>query len=141
LGESAIRAAVAALDGASSPTILSAKLLEHFEVADLNELVGVIYAPGFARDRIAAFVPHVLGCARAGDSVAQRLLLEAAMHLAHSARAVLEPLKIHRLALAGGLVENAPEIRELLSESLPGIELLTPRFEPVVGAALLPLSR
>lgn len=139
LGESAIRAAVAAIDGAGSPTTLSKFLLEHFDVPDLNALVGVIYAPTFARDRIAAFVPFVLKAARAGDEVATRLLNESGIHLAATARSVLAPLQLHQLALAGGLIENSPEIRQSLKESLPGIELLQPRYEPVVGAALMPM--
>ncbi len=139
LGESAIRRAVAALDGAGQSTTLSASLLEHFAVPDLNALVSVIYAPTFARDRIAAFVPLVLHAARAGDEVALGLLREAGLHLASTARAALEPLELSELALTGGLIENAPEIREVLAESLSNIELLSPRFEPVVGAALLPL--
>lgn len=140
LGESAIRAAVAAIDGASPATLLNEALLRHFEVPDLNALVGVIYGPTFARDRIAAFVPFVLQAARDGDAVAQGLLRDAGTHLAATARAVLEPLGLKQLALAGGLIENAPEIRESLARSLPAVELLVPRYEPVVGAALMPLA-
>ncbi|RYX84121.1 hypothetical protein EON83_11455 [bacterium] len=140
LGESGIRAAVAAIDGAGASTPLSGYLLQHFEVPDLNALVGVIYAPTFARDRIAAFVPFVLQAAREGDAVSAQLLSEAGIHLAATARAILKPLGLEQLALAGGLIENAPEIRDSLANSLPGIELLQPRYEPVVGAALMPLA-
>ena len=139
LGESAIRAGVAAVDGAGESTTLGAALLEHFAVFDLNALVGVVYAPTFARDRIAAFVPLVLNTARDGDEVSQRLLNEAGVQLASTARAVLQPLELHELALTGGLLENAPEVRQSLADALPGVELIEPRFEPVVGAALLPL--
>ncbi len=140
LGESGIRVAVASIDGAGAPTPLAQSLLTHFDVPDLNALVAVIYAPNFARDRIAAFVPFVLEAARQGDAVSAELLREAGIHLAATARAVLEPLGIQQLALAGGLLENSPEIRESLAHSLPGIELSQPRYEPVVGAALMPLA-
>ena len=140
LGESAIRAAVAAIDGANPATLLSTSLLHHFEVPDLNALVGVIYAPTFARDRIAAFVPFVLQAARDGDAVSQELLRDAGTHLAATARAVLEPLGTKQLALTGGLLDNSPEIRESLARSLPTVELLAPRYQPVVGAALMPLA-
>ncbi|BCM92720.1 N-acetylmuramic acid/N-acetylglucosamine kinase [Abditibacteriota bacterium] len=140
LGESGIRAAVASWDGATVPTPLAQSLLKHFDVPDLNALVGVIYDPTFPRDRIAAFVPFVLQAARDGDAVSMQLMHDAGTHLASTARAVLEPLGLKQLALAGGLIENAPEIRESLARSLPGIELLQPRYEPVVGAALMPLA-
>ncbi len=139
LGEAAIRAAVAAIDGVGEPTSLSDALLAHFAVADLNALVAVIYAPDFARERIAAFVPHVLKAARAGDTVASELLEAAAGHLARTAHAVLFPLGGRRLALTGGLLENAPEIRAALAATpeLEGVELVAPKYEAVVGAALL----
>ena len=139
LGESAIRAAVAAIDGAREATALSDALLAHFAVKDLSALVAVIYAPDFARERIAAFVPHVLEAARADDSVAEGLLEGAALHLARTAHAVLFPLGGRRLALTGGLLENAPEIRAALTRApgMDGVELVAPKYEAVVGAALL----
>jgi len=148
IGEAAIRYAVASLDGAISPTLLSSALWEHFEVADLNELIGVIYAPTFARERIAAFVPHVLKAARARDIIAGTVISEAACHLANTARAVLEASSVRQLALVGGLFDNAPELREAFVEAmkvaskydeLKTVQIIEPRYEPVVGAALLPL--
>ena len=139
LGESAMRAAVAAFDGAAAETSLQTALLECFECADVQELVGIVYASDFRRDRVASMVPQVLAGARAGDAVAAQLLRAAGQQLAATARAVLEPLKITRLAITGGLLENSPEIASALQESLGAkIEICQPRFEAVVGAALLP---
>lgn len=143
LGESAIRAAIAAFDGAAAATSLQAALLECFECRDVQELVGIVYASDFRRDRVASMVPQVLAGARAGDDVAAHLLRAAGQQLAATARAVLEPLQITRLAITGGLLENSPEIESALHESLQQslgaeIEIGRPRFEAVVGAALLP---
>ncbi len=147
IGEAAIRHAVAALDGAIEPTPLSEALWQHFEVADLNQLVGVIYAPTFARERIAAFVPHVLKAARENDPIARQVIFEAACHLANTARAVLQTSGVKQLALVGGLFD-APELREAFVatieiaapyEEMRGVQIIEPRYEPVVGAAVLPL--
>lgn len=139
LGESAMRAAVAAFDAATPPTSLQDALLQHFEVASVEALVGVVYAADFRRDRVAAFVPFVIKAARAGDAVAADLLRACGYQLGQTARAVLEPLELKKLALTGGLLENSPEIRIALQEALGGeIELRQPRFEAVVGAAFLP---
>lgn len=141
LGESAIRAAVAAFDGAAPATTLTPALLAHFEVTSLDALPGIVHASDFRRERIAAFVPRVLECARAGDEVAARLLEESGVHLGQSARAVLQQLRVSRLALTGGLLENAPEVRAALRETLgDSVEIVQPRFEPVVGAALLAVA-
>ncbi len=139
LGENAIRAAIAGFDGATAPTALQSALLKHFEVENVEDLVGVVYAADFRRDRIAAFVPHVIAHARAGDAVAADLLKGCGHQLAQTARAVLEPLDLKKLALTGGLLQNSPEIRAALQTALGGeIELVEPRFEAVVGAAFLP---
>ena len=139
LGERAIRAAIAGFDAATSPTSLQNALLKHFEVESVEALVGVVYAADFRRDRIAAFVPHVIAAARAGDTIASALLKQSGQQLGQTARAVLQPLRLNKLALTGGLLENSPEIRAALQESLGAeIELVQPHFEAVVGAAFLP---
>ncbi len=139
LGESGIRAAIAAFDAATPKTSLQKALLQHFEVESVEALVGVVYAADFRRDRVAAFVPHIIAAARAGDAIAADLLRGSGTHLAHTARAVTQPLELNTLALVGGLLENSPEIRLALQEALGGeIELIQPRYEAVVGAAFLP---
>ena len=139
LGESAMRAAVAAFDAATPPTMLLRALLRHFDVADVGALVGVVYAADFRRDRVAAFVPHVIAAARAGDAIAAALLRASGAQLGQTARAVLQPLDLKQLALTGGLLGNSPEIRRALQEELGAeIKLIEPRFEAVVGAAFLP---
>ena len=139
LGESGIRAAIAACDGAAPPTQLQSALLEHFAVETVESLVGVVYAADFRRDRVAAFVPHVIESARAGDATAADLLRQSGHQLGQTARAVLQSLELNKLALTGGLLQNSPEIRAALQQNLGAqIELCEPRFEAVVGAAFLP---
>lgn len=138
LGESAMRAAIAAQDQAAPDTSLRQLLPQYFDVASLQDVVGIVYAPDFRRDRVAGFVPHVLRAARAGDDVAQDLLRQSGRLLAETARAVLKPLGLARLALTGGLIEHSGEVRQALDEALgEEIETCQPRFEPAVGAALL----
>lgn len=141
LGEAAVRMAVAARDGAAPRTSLGEALLGYFEVQNLEALVGVVYAPEFRRDRVAGFVPHVLQAARAGDVVAGELLRQSGRMLGATARAVVEPLHLSRLALTGGLLENSPEVRRSLADFLgPEVQTCEPRFEAVVGAAFLPVE-
>lgn len=139
LGEAAMRAAIAAQDQAAPDTSLCQSLPRYFQVESLEDVVGIVYAPDFRRDRVAGFVPQVLQAAREGDDVAQNLLRQSGQLLAASARAVLEPLELSRLALTGGLLEHSAEVRQALGEALgERIETCEPRFEPAIGAALLP---
>ncbi|HVF85036.1 MAG TPA: BadF/BadG/BcrA/BcrD ATPase family protein [Abditibacteriaceae bacterium] len=141
IGEAAMRAALAAADGAAPVTTLQNAVLEHFQADDWNALVGVVYAPDFRRERIAALVPRVLDAAQHGDAVSQQLLETAGQNLAHTAAAILTKLGVHRLAPTGGLLENADTVRRALEETLrrriPQLEWVKPQFEAVVGAAIL----
>lgn len=139
LGEAAIRAAVAAFDGASPATSLQKAMFHHFGVADLGALVGQIYAPAFERQRIAAFAAQVGWCAAQGDEVALSLLHQSANLLAATARGVLNRLEISRLVILGGLLEKSEPVRARLQWELETeIRLQNPRFEAAVGAAFLP---
>lgn len=141
IGESALRAALAADDGASPATALQQIVLEHFEVSDWNALVGVVYAPDFRRERIAALVPRVLEAAQNDDEIASQILRHAGENLARTAKAVLRKLKIYRLSPCGGLLENSTEVRAALEATLrraiPAVEIVAPQQEAVVGAAIL----
>ena len=139
LGEAAIRMGAAAQDGAAPRTSLRDALLAYFEAASLDDVVAVVYAPGFRRDRVAGFVPRVLEAAREGDEVAGELLRQAGRLLGATARSVVEPLGLSHLALTGGLLENSPEVRRSLADFLgAAVQTCEPRFEAVIGAALLP---
>lgn len=141
IGEATLRATLSAIDGAAPSTSLQKSVLEHFEVENWNALVGVVYAPDFRRDRIAALVPRVLEAAQNGDEIALRILRNAGENLACTASAVLSKLKIHRLAPTGGLLENSAivryELEATLKREIPHLEIVAPQYEAAVGAAIL----
>jgi N-acetylglucosamine kinase len=141
LGEAALRAICAAHDGAAPSTTLFAPCLAKLEVASVDELVQLVYRPDFTRDRIAALFPIVLQEAEAGDAVARELLEDSGYELAQTTRAVLEKLQIKSVALLGGVFENAAPVRAAfarhLREAISEVEIVTPRYDAAVGAALL----
>lgn len=141
IGEAALRAICAADDGSGPNTSLVEPGLEAFEVSSVNELVQVVYQPDFARNRVAALFPIVLQEAQNGDVIAQNLLQDAGLELAKSARAVLAKLQLSRVAIVGGVLENAPPVRESFENHLrafiDGAQIIAPQYDAAIGAALL----
>lgn len=141
IGEAALRAICAAEDGSGPQTSLVAPGLQAFGVASVDGLVQVVYQPDFARNRVAALFPVVLQEAQNGDAIARDLLQHAGRELALSARAVLQKLHLSRIAVVGGVLENALSVRiafeSKLSEFIPDVEVVAPQYDAAIGAALL----
>lgn len=141
IGEAALRAICSAYDGAGPGTSLVEPCLRIIGVANFNELVQTVYKPEFTRDRIAALFPAVLEEAGGGDSVSKKLLEDAGHELAATAGAILKKLELQRIALFGGILENAPPVRAAfesrLRQNFAQLEIVAPRYDAAVGAALL----
>ena len=146
IGEAALRAACAAQDGVGPKTNLLNAILSHFGITSVEELVGVVYAPDFARSAIAGLVPTVADCA-VTDHVARGILMAAGRDLAASVTAVvaqLGPWQGIPVAPIGGVLENLSLVRQSFASALrnvheDAIAVRPARFEPVVGAAFLPI--
>lgn len=141
IGEAALRAICAASDGSGPKTRLVESCLQTLEVENIDELVQLVYQPNFTRSQIAALFPTVLREAENGDEVAQSLLEEAGRELAATTLAVLEKLGLKRVAVVGGVLENALPVRNSyethLQKRIPEIEVVAPLYDAAIGAALL----
>lgn len=142
IGRSALRAVLRAEDGRGEPTALKEKVLDAFAASDAQELKDVIYAPDFARERIAALAPLVDEAARDGDSEAVQILARAGDALALMALAVIRQIfapdevavvyPTGRVFGAGPLLTGPFEAR--LRESRPEVEIRPPAGSPLQGA-------
>lgn len=141
IGESALRAVCSALDGAGASTSMVKPCLKKLGAATIDELVQIVYAKEFTRDRVAALFPIVLQETENGDMIAQNLLRDAARELAATARPVMKKLNLHRIALTGGVLDNSQIVREnferALREEISNLEITVPRYDAAIGAALL----
>jgi N-acetylglucosamine kinase-like BadF-type ATPase len=113
-------------------------------VETAQQLVPVIYAPGFDRTRIASLAPVVLAAAEEDPTLVGDLLHPAADALAEMARAVARDLGWTEgelpLALAGGFLLSATVIAERVSNRLAQdgfLPRVSPVPEPVRGAVVL----
>jgi N-acetylglucosamine kinase-like BadF-type ATPase len=148
IGLRALRAVLRAHDGRGPATALTDRVLTAWNLGRPEDLIGLVYAPGFPRRRIAALLPQVDEAAGAGDAVARQILVSAGRELGQAACAVIRGLGMERdvfeVVLAGGAFQTRNLLRAVVDETVralaPGAVLIEPRHEPAMGAALLALE-
>jgi N-acetylglucosamine kinase-like BadF-type ATPase len=165
IGQQALKAVCRAADGRGPHTRLTAPILHHLHVRDCDELVQLVYAPHFTRDRMARLAQVVFNNAEAGGQVAAGIRDTAATHLGNSIMAVTRamlarardrsepnqppPMEI-AIALRGGLFDDdyfraavgyvtGEKMVELKRDYWPiaSWRIVKPQSEAAVGAALL----
>ena len=141
IGEAALRAICSANDGSGPQTSLLEPCLQALGVANVDELVQIVYQPEFSRTQIAALFPVVLQEAANDDQIAKGMLHDAGRDLACTTLAVLKKLDLQRVAIVGGVLTNAELVRASyeahLLEAIPEIEVILPQYDAAIGAALL----
>ncbi|HEX8834201.1 MAG TPA: BadF/BadG/BcrA/BcrD ATPase family protein, partial [Abditibacteriaceae bacterium] len=141
IGENALRAACAADDGSGPQTSLLPSVLNVWKITSVDEIVQMVYAPDWKRDRTAALFPIVLREAAAGDAVSLALLEDAGNALAATATAVLRKLDIRQVAVTGGVLTQDSAVRRTfesaLQNAVPGVRITEPKYDAAIGAALL----
>jgi N-acetylglucosamine kinase-like BadF-type ATPase len=142
VAQAALIAALKDWDGRGAPTALREIFEKHFNVASLELIISQIYSPEFDRGKFAELAPLVFAAADEGDAVAREIIKNAGRGHGHLIRAALQRgswSKPFPLALIGNLFRRRdvllPGLWEIVSEK--DFDLIAPRFEPVVGAALL----
>jgi N-acetylglucosamine kinase-like BadF-type ATPase len=137
----ALRAALREEEGWGPATGLRKALLEAGGAADVNDLLHRFYTDEFPRQRVAGLARLVDEVAAAGDTVAQRVLLEAGRNLAAYATAVRDGLfaatEVVPVVQVGGVFHSrfvGDGFREGLARGAN--EIILPRFDPAVGALL-----
>jgi N-acetylglucosamine kinase-like BadF-type ATPase len=135
LGRTGLRAVAEAFDGGTETT-LRARLRDHFDIHDRDDLLTAVYQSGFD---VASVAPLVLDAAAEGDAVATRLLTTQVAGLAEQAAWLLgrDASLAPRLTLVGGLTQNdhyAHHLRRALAERVPDATVERLRDAPVAGA-------
>jgi N-acetylglucosamine kinase len=147
IGLRAMQAAVRASDGREEMTALQGRILSHFGIQQLQELIPLVYRGPLGRREIASLAPVVAQVAREGDAVAQRIMQEAAAELALLAAAVIRRLQLEReefALVAFGSVFRAydvlgPPFQARVSQVAPRARVVLCQHEPVVGCLVVAL--
>lgn len=144
----ALRAATQAYDGRGEPTILFERILQHWKIKGMDQLIPYVYHSGLHHDDFAAMARVVVRAASEGDHVASVLLDQTAEFLASSITAVAHALNLGTsavpLALTGGLVTGTPSLQRALLQKAEtkGLRFSPVKVvrEPVKGAVILARS-
>lgn len=148
IGAAILQSITAATDGCGPPTTLTARVLNHLGLREVQELIAWTYGQsGWAH--VAGLAHLAEACAAESDEVAFRILAWAADNLAQRAEAVIRGLGLETqrfpLVLAGGNLTRGELLRRLLTTRLeevaPHAEVVTPYLDAAVGAALLALKQ
>ena len=142
IGRAAVAEAMRAHDLGENSVLISS-IMNTWHLGSRDDVVraaNAIPPPDFAE-----LLPQVLAAATSGDSRANEILTQAGTELAQLARIVAERLwraqQPFRVALAGGVFQNSPLVRQVFSNSLrslhPQAEIDAKVAEPAQGALWL----
>ena len=143
IGRDILMAAARTEDGRRKDTCLKQAVFEALAVQDIRGMITWLYAPGTGKKEIASLAPLLLPALEAGD--------EAALDIAKKAAADLSELVITgwrktgmedgEIAMTGSILNRYAPIRALTEERihavLPKVNIISPRFSPAQGAAML----
>src|SRR5215212_5188146 len=148
IGRRALAAVVRHADGRGPATTLAPRILEHFRVRGVPDLVQEVHLRDPRRHRVASTAPAVQAACDEGDVVAREIVDRACDELVAAAGSVAERLAmrglVFPLVLAGGVLRVLPALRQQLLARLPDVApRSSPRLlteEPAVGAVRLALA-
>jgi N-acetylglucosamine kinase len=145
---SGLRSALRAYDGCDAATTLQERFKQHLDLSSLEELVNVIYQPGWSVKDLAALAPIVAQEAATGDAVALGIIEEAVQELVKATQVVVDslfsPSDIVEVVTTGSVWQGFCLMREQFEAAFvthnPGVKIVSPRYEPAYGAGLLALE-
>lgn len=146
IGQTALRAAARDFDGRGEKTALLGTILREFRLEDFQKSIEFVYLNGFEPREIAALSRTAYETAEAGDRVARKIFERAGEDLAESAAAAIRRLDLteRKVSYQGSVLECCGLVRErfveYLKKDFPQIEIVAPKFSPVIGAFLLGCS-
>lgn len=139
LGQAAARAVSQAADGRTSPTLLTAAIMDRLQITEPRELLTALSRDDNVRGALAGLAELVTDCAAQGDATAQGIVTQAAEQLAALVISAAEKLDLgdtFPLALAGGVACGSTAIREGLLDRLNTLRV-TPSSVTVVSRPVL----
>ncbi len=146
IGSRALIAAVRYHDGRGPPTILTEKVRTVLGLTDMSELIDRVYLGGMGVEDVSALAVLVGEAAEEGDWEASRILEDAGAELGAAALTVARKLGLSGdfiVAPTGGAFNLGllkASFDEAVKQGAAQCCIISPRFEPAVGAALLALK-
>ncbi len=138
-----------AWDGRGKPTCLQQRALEHFGARDMDELARTLYYHKESWQKIPMLCPVAFEAALEGDQVASEIIRKFGVEAGVSANALIRRLALQdeeiEVVLAGSVFKGKGRlmldaVKETVRPIAPRAHVVTPRYEPVVGALMLALE-
>ena len=146
IGSRALIAAVRSHDGRDPPTVLAEKVRTALGLTDMSEMIDRVYLGGMGVEDVSALAVLVGEAAEEGDGEAIRILEDAGAELGAAALTVARKLGLSGdfiVAPTGGAFNLGllkASFDEAVKQGAAQCCIISPRFEPAVGAALLALK-
>jgi len=137
-----MQAVMKAYDGYGTATILVEEFQQYCGLDNLEDLVEVIYRRGWGVKEIAALAPVVDNVALGGDEVANLIIEQAVQELVKATSVVIDTIFDGEVEVViTGSVWQSKGIRERFIDCMGnfGVKVISPRYEPAIGAGLLAL--
>ncbi|MGI2329200.1 N-acetylglucosamine kinase [Planococcus sp. YIM B11945] len=148
IGKAALRAVFQAFDKRGPETSLTARLLEHFGVKIVPDIIAHVYGHEYARAVIAPLAQLVVNEALAGDKIAHQILMEACgdmlLCIDTCHKQLFAPDHSTAIVLAGGVFSDWALFDDLFKRlargTLPNAVFQPTRIPPVGGAVIAGLK-
>lgn len=149
LSQEMIRLVMRAWDGRGKLTLLTELVLDALQAPSIEVLLSRLYHEEVEPQRILDLVPLLFEAAEAGDEVAQELIVRMGTEVGVTALALMRRLELTtedvEVVLAGSVYKGQgplliDTIGRVVHEGAPRATIVRPRYESVVGAALLALD-
>ena len=141
--------AMRAYDGRGKATMLVDMALKHWGAKDMEQLARILYWDKPALKKIPGMCPKVFDAACAGDEVAIGIIRKFGEEAGVAANAIIKRLGLENdsieVVLAGSVFKGkGPLMLDVVNRTIhavaPMAKVVTPRYEPVVGALILALE-
>jgi len=147
IGRQALKAFLRSYDGREMKTLLTEKIIKMLKLRVEEDLMQRVYAERMSISEIAAVAPLVAEATNEGDAVAKRILAEAGRELASYAIAIAKALEMENedveICMTGGVFKAGIHVlkpfEEEIKKIMPKARLVSPKFEPAMGAVFLAL--
>lgn len=139
LGLEAVKAAICGAEGSAKSTVLTQKVLEYFNITDIDALIDIFYDPPISNSEVAKVAPVLFECAKNGDDVANEIIERHSALLADTVAALLNKMPCGTpLGMWGGILINCEMFREkfvsLINKKFPDTQVEIIKYPPEFGA-------
>jgi len=144
-----IRLVMRAWDGRGKPTALTGLVLEALGLLSVEALLRALYHDEIPHQKLLDLVPLLFEAAEIGDEPSRELLIRLGVEVGLTAKTFIHRCNLEdgdvEVVLGGGIFRGkGPLLLDTITREIhavyPQARIIRPRFEPVVGAALLGLE-